>query len=107
MAGQCDNIGPSAISYSTWVPTGFEKITGLHEAKSLDAEKHSGAAFALLQSDGKNVIWLDTGDDPTADNGMVLVAGAEPWCYRGEFSAMKFIQSEATATLRVYYGRPM
>lgn len=107
MAGQRENLGPTAMSYSTWVPRGYETITGLDGVKTLDAEKYNGASFALIQAVGADVTWRDDGTDPSANSGMVLVAGASPWCYRGDFSKIRFIQTAATATLRVYYGRPM
>lgn len=62
-----------------------------------------GATTALISVEGQNVRWRDDGTNPTAGSGMIMYAGAAPQVFSGNLSAVKFIQTAASATLNVSY----
>ena len=68
----------------------------------------TGATLAIITVEGTNnaggicARWRDDGTDPDATTGMTLVAGAD-FLYTGDFSAIKFIETAASAKLNVSY----
>lgn len=81
---------------------GYEQVTGLSTAKALTVP--SGARYALLQAEGKNIRWRDDGTAPTSTVGMVLTAGDPGFWYNGDaLAALSFVEVESTAVLNVSY----
>ena len=66
----------------------------------------AGASLVLLQVTGQDVRWRDDGTDPTASIGMILNADADPYPYSGDLSAIRFIETAASAVLNVAYYAP-
>ena len=63
--------------------------------------------MVLLQCTAQNVRWTDDGTTPTATVGMLLYAGADPYPFTGDITALKVIQVAATAVLNVSYYAPV
>jgi len=82
-------------------PLGYTQITSLGAAVGLGTVP-DGARIALIHAETQNARWRDDGTDPTASVGMTLVAGAD-FLYTGDFSAIKFIETAASAKLNVSY----
>ena len=82
-------------------PLGYVQITSLSAAVGLGTVP-DGARIALIHAEAKDVRWRDDGTDPTSTVGMTLVAGAD-FLYTGDFSAIKFIETAASAKLNVSY----
>jgi hypothetical protein len=86
----------------TLVPKGYQQITSLSSATALTVP--TGSKVALIQAETKDVRWRDDGTNPTASVGMIIAAG-ETLAYTGTLSAIKLIESAASAKLNVsYYG---
>ena len=85
-------------------PVGDETITGLSSAKSLTPP--TGAIYAWLQAQGKDVRLRDSGANPTASAGMLLTADGPPVFYSGDLAAVKLIETSASATVFVSYYKP-
>lgn len=83
---------------------GYQQVTNLTAAVGLTIP--AGASIALLQVTGQNVRWRDDGTDPTASIGMILNADADPYPYSGDLSAIRFIETAASAVLNVAYYAP-
>lgn len=87
---------------------GFEQVSSISSAKGLSGVGSptpaipAGAHGVELIASGQNVRWRDDGTDPTASVGMLLVVGV-PYFYMGNLSAIKFIETTATATVGVRY----
>lgn len=88
------------VTDGTLQPLGFQRITSLSAATVLTVP--TGARLALLQCETQNVRWRDDGTDPTATVGALLRTGTDFW-YSGKLSAMKFIETTASASLNVSY----
>lgn len=88
------------MSYATR-GLGFSAITSLSAAAGLGALP-ANAAAALIRASGKSVRWRDDGTDPDASTGMLLEIG-EVLCYGGDLSAIKFIETAASAALSVAF----
>lgn len=81
---------------------GYQQITSLSAATGLTIP--AGALVALIQAETQNVRWRDDGTNPTASVGMIIGAGST-LPYTGDLTAIKIIQTTASATLNVsYYG---
>jgi len=81
---------------------GYQQITALSSAAALTVPDE--ARIALIQAESKSVRWRDDGTNPTASVGMVLDAGAA-MLYDGSLSAIRFIETAASAKLNIsYYG---
>ncbi len=59
---------------------------------------------AFLQATTHDVRWTVDGTTPTSSHGMVLTAGAAPFLYAGDLSALRFIQSASGSVLNVVYA---
>lgn len=81
---------------------GYQQITGLSTVKTLIIP--ASARFAMISVEGKPVRYLDDGQTPTASFGMPIAAG-ETRYYTGDLSALKFIESSASAVINVSYYR--
>lgn len=81
-------------------PLGHQQITGLNAAKSLTVP--AGAQRALLCPQTQPVRFRDDGTSPTADIGIYIAANERVW-YEGDLSAIKFIETAASAKLDVSY----
>lgn len=83
-------------------PKGYQQITSLSSAASLTVP--SGATCAILQPETQSIRWRDDGTNPTASVGIVLAAG-ESLFYTGSLSALRAIETAASAKLNIsYYG---
>ena len=77
--------------------TTFVQVTSLTSATPMPGV---GTA-ALIQAEDADVRWTADGETtPTADVGMLLVAGETLW-YTGDFSKLQFIESGGTASLNI------
>lgn len=83
-------------------PMGYQQITSLSAATGLTVP--TGATLALIQAESQNVRWRDDGTNPTASVGMYIVVDTV-LSYTGKLSAIKFIQTAASATLNIAYYR--
>lgn len=82
-------------------PVGYQQITVLTAAVGLTIP--TNATRCTLQAETQNVRWRDDGTNPTATVGMIVIAGQAPVEYRGDLSAIKFIEATATAKLNVAF----
>ncbi len=81
-------------------PAGYEQISTLSAAKGLTPPDQ--AKLALIQPQTKDISWRDDGTSPTASVGMFLAAN-DTLVYTGVFSAIKFIETSASAKINVTY----
>ena len=81
-------------------PLGYQQITSLSAATALTVP--SGASLAWVQAEVNNVRFRDDGTNPTASVGFLLLA-TNDFTYIGDLSAVKFIETTASATLNVLY----
>jgi hypothetical protein len=86
------------------VPKGYEQVTAITVAKSLDPPV--GSCLAWLQAEVADVRLRDDGTDPLATVGIILVAGASPIPYVGDLEAIRVIQAAGGAILNVLYFAP-
>jgi len=92
----------TAMVMGTRLVKGYQQITALSSAAALTVPDE--ARIALVQAESKSVRWRDDGTNPTASVGMVLDAGAA-MLYDGSLSAIRFIETAASAKLNIsYYG---
>ena len=89
------------MSHTIDIPVGYEKITGLAAAKGL-TPPNAIANVAVIVVEGQAVRIRDDGTDPTAAEGLPLAVDV-PFQYRGDISALKFIETAASATIFVLY----
>lgn len=83
-------------------PLGFQQIASLSSATALTVPV--GALTALIQAEAQDVRWRDDGTNPTATVGITLGSGLT-LPYNGDLSAIKFIETTASAKLNIsYYG---
>ena len=85
-------------------PVGHEQITDVSLVTALNPP--NGAKFAFLQAEDADIRWLDSGTDPSATLGMLLLSGQSPFSYPGDLKKIRFIDDGVTvAILHVsYYG---
>ncbi len=84
-------------------PASYTQISSLSSAVGLGTIP-SGVKLVLIQPETQSVRWRDDGTDPTASVGMLLAAG-DVLVYNGSPSAIKFIETAASATLNVTFYR--
>lgn len=85
------------------VAKGFQQITNLTSAVALTLP--SNTSVAIVQAEGQTVRYRDDGVDPTTSVGMILIVGTVYKFDYQKLSAMKFIETTASAKLNVsYYG---
>lgn len=99
----CTGRQPLVVSGSVYqlTPLGCQQITSLSAAAGF-ASVPTGATLASLSVEGEPVRYRDDGTNPTASVGLLLPAGG-PWPYQGSLSAIKFIQTTASATIDVCF----
>lgn len=90
----------SAMVVGTRLVKGYQQITSLASAAALTVP--TGARIALIGAEDVSVRWRDDGTDPTDSVGMVLAAGAS-MLYDGSLSAIRFIETAASAKLNISY----
>jgi hypothetical protein len=81
-------------------PVGYQQITSLGTAQALTVP--SNARMAMVQPTGQSVRWRDDGTNPTASIGMVIAAG-DIMEFTTDLSALRFIQTTASAVLNISY----
>ncbi len=81
-------------------PAGYEQITSLNTVKGLTPTDQ--AKLCLIQPQTKDVMWRDDGTNPSSTVGMFLAAN-DTLVYTGKFSAIKFIETSASAKINVTY----
>lgn len=93
---------PEKIISGNLTSKGFQQITSLSSSTALTVP--SGAKVALIQAETQSVRWRPDGSTtaPTASVGMVLAAG-ETLPFTGDLSAIRFIETAASAKLNVSY----
>lgn len=105
-SGEAERIkstnGGAHVVDGTLIPLGFEKVTGLSAVKALTVP--AGARVALIQAEAQNVRWRDDGVNPTATDGMLLKTTTDFW-YTGELSALRLLETAASATVMASYYR--
>ena len=85
---------------STTVCLGYQQITSLSAATALTVP--AGATMALIAPLTQGVRWRDDGTNPTASVGMPVAAGTY-LSYDGDLTAIRFIQTTASAELNITY----
>ena len=90
------------IALGSVIPLGYQQITSLSASTALTVP--ASARLALIQAETANVRWRDDGTAPTASVGLVLAAGAVLF-YDGDLTAVRFIETSASAKLNVAYYR--
>lgn len=83
-------------------PLGYQQITSLSSSTSLTVPAY--ATRALIQAETQDVRWKDDGSTPTSSSGMLLSATRD-MLYTGSLSAIRFIETTASAKLNVSYYR--
>lgn len=81
-------------------PLGYQQLTSLGSAAALTVP--AGAQRALFVAETQSVRLRDDGTDPSATVGLLLSAGTV-LDYRGNLSAVKIIETAASAKLNVLY----
>lgn len=82
------------------VPMGYEKLDPT-AVVGITASLAGKGNVAILQCETANVRFRDDGTDPTATDGMLLIAGANYYEYRGDLSKIKFLEVAINAVLHV------
>ena len=90
---------PTQLGYTK--PSGYVQLTSLGSAVGLSSIP-AEARFALIQAESQSIRWRDDGTNPTTGIGMVLAAGAT-LVYSGTLSAIKLIETTASAKVNVTY----
>lgn len=100
LAANCDANGRIGVSSGVFAPLGYQQITSLSAATALTIP--AGATVAVIQAETQAVRWRDDGTNPTASVGQPLTTGVL-FTYRGNLTAIKFIEQTASAKLNVSY----
>ena len=80
-------------------PVRHVRLTSISPAAGFSANQIAGAFRCTLQAINQNIWWTDDATTPTASNGQLLLAGAHPWHYEGDPSALLFLQAASGAEL--------
>lgn len=83
------------------IPLGHQQLTSLSAATALTVP--TGARFAYVRCETQSVRWRDDGTDPTASVGMLMATTDAPMLFESNLSAIKFIETVASAKLDVAY----
>lgn len=94
-----ETIYAGAVTPSIHRPFGYQEINNPTTPTALSVPL--GASFALIQTDAA-IRWRDDGGPLTAIGGMLLPGGAE-MRYDGQLSALRVIQAEGSARVRINY----
>jgi len=97
---QYGTAGSAHVTEGGLTPLGYQQITSLSAATALTVP--AGARLAIIQAEVQSVRWRDDGTNPTSSIGMVLAAGYD-LVYTGTLSAIKFIETTASAKLNISY----
>lgn len=81
----------------------YQQMTTLNVAIGL-SNVPTGTVFAWIQAETQSVRWRADGTNPTSSVGQIIAAGATLE-YSGSMSAIKFIESTASAKLNITYFR--
>lgn len=90
------------------LPLGHGQIADVSTAVGLtlpDGYNGRRGAITMVQALSQSVRWRDDGVDPTAGVGMLLAAG-DTLVYNGDPTAIKFIETAASAELNVAFYQP-
>lgn len=85
---------------------GFQQLATLSSSIGLTiptAADGTKANACLMVATGQNVRWRDDGTAPTASVGMLMKTTDAPFYYDGDLSAIRFLESSASAVLNVNY----
>lgn len=85
-------------------PLGDQLIADVSAAVGLTVP--DGAKYAWLQAQDQNLRLRDSGNNPTASNGILLTADGPPVFYSGDLTKVKVIEVTATGALFVSYYKP-
>lgn len=83
------------IIESPYSSKGYEQVT-VTSAAGLTVP--AGAIFAYLSADSDPIRWRDDGTDPTATVGTLLRKTDPPFLFRGDLSAIRFIDDGSTTS---------
>jgi hypothetical protein len=61
-----------------------------------------GAKVALIQAETQDLRWLDDGNDPAADEGMLLEAGKD-FFYNGDLTKIKLIAAVSGGVANILF----
>lgn len=99
---RCNEHGHALAVTGTLTPKGFQQLTSVSASTALTVP--NGATSALIQAENQAIRWRDDGTAPTASIGMLLQSGATLQ-YNGDLTAIRLIETIASATINVaYYG---
>lgn len=84
-------------------PAGYTQIADVSGAVGLGTVP-AGTRLTLIQAEAQAVRWRDDGVEPTASVGMLLSAG-QTLVYNGNPTAIKVIETTATAAVNVTFYR--
>lgn len=82
------------------VPMGYEKLDPT-AVVGITAALAGKGNLALIQCETANVRFRDDGSNPTATDGILLLAGANYYEYRGDLSAIRFLEVAINAVVHV------
>lgn len=100
-SGNCPGgIAPCWFPNAPVPPLGYQQLTSLSASTALTVP--AGAIEAFIICTGQTVLWRDDGVAPTASVGMPLTVNVG-FPYTGNLSALRLIQSTASATCNVSY----
>jgi hypothetical protein len=89
----------------SWVPTGYQKISDPAAATGLTPPDVGGKTHAaIIRTETQAVRWRDDAD-PTATDGIPMLAADPPLVFIGRLSTLKFIRLAAGAIVHVMYYR--
>jgi len=80
---------------------GHVQLASLASATGLTVP--SGATACYIRVEGQPVRFRDDGTDPTAAVGMLLLPADVPFFYDGTMTALKFIETAASAKVNVAF----
>lgn len=93
-------IGIDAVGAPTMAPLGYSRVGVLSAAIGLSPPANASAA--LLVAEGAPLRMRDDGTDPTPSSGLLLPREV-PLLYRGDLSAVRFVEVAPGASLGVLY----
>lgn len=89
-------VGTGGVGPYPFTPLGCQQLTSLGSATGITAP--AGTTLISLTVESQPVRMRDDGTNPTASVGLLLPVGG-PWPYSGSMTAVKFIQTAASATI--------
>jgi hypothetical protein len=96
---------PTFVAESSLVSAGpHQTLTGLSSAKGINPPPD--ANYVRMQAVTQTVRYLDDGTDPTASDGMRLLADGSGEWYTAEIHKLRFIEEAPSATVNLLFYKP-